>query len=162
MSSWKSLYRWLPFAALVLIAAGCYDKKSSYGTNPEQPTEAEAFWDKIHAQGYRTWNRAPGYEVRRPSAAAHGDSVDVYVNTVIVATLASGGNPSAWPQGSIIVKDGFQNGAQTLVAAMEKRSGGWYWAEYETGGRILASGSPTGCTGCHSSGSDFVRAFTLP
>jgi hypothetical protein len=162
MRSRRSRLGWLAVAALLAGAVGCSDQKSAYSTTPEQTNEAEDFWAKIHAQAYRGWNRAPGYPTRTASNAPHGDSVDVYVNTVIATTLTSGLHPTAWPQGSIVVKDGFADGAQTLVAAMEKRQDGWFWAEYRPDGAVLASGRPAACTGCHASGSDYIRAFQLP
>lgn len=153
---------WLLLAALLVAGSGCYDNKTSYGTDPQQTNEAQDFWAKIHTQGYRARTRAPGHEQRTASSAPHGDSVDVFVNALIATTLTSGQHPTAWPVGSIIVKDGFAGGVQTLVAAIEKRSDGWFWAEYHPDGSVLASGHPSGCIGCHSSGSDFVRAFHLP
>jgi hypothetical protein len=68
-----------------------------------------------------------------------------------------------WPVGSLIVKDGYSNdGELELVAAMEKREGGWFWAEWDGKGSAKYSGSPDICTDCHSRGADFVRAFSLP
>ena len=152
----------LAAVALLVVGAGCNDQRSSYPTTPQQTNEAQDFWGKIHTQAYRGWNRAPGHATRTASTAPHGDSVDVFVNTIIATTLTSGLHPTAWPEGSIVVKDGFTHGAQTRVAAMEKRSNGWFWAEYRPDGTVLASGRPAACTGCHASGSDYVRAFHLP
>lgn len=67
-----------------------------------------------------------------------------------------------WPLGSIIVKDGFNGGGYDLTAVMEKREGGWYWAEYGNDGTPLFSGQPSVCTDCHESGADMVRAFGFP
>lgn len=146
----------------VLAHPGCYSKKSDYGTNPTQTTEARDFWDAIHTQSYRTWGRPPGHLQRTASNAPHGDSVDVYVNAVVMNTLTSGLHPTAWPVGSIIVKDGFVGSTNTRVAAIEKRTDGWFWAEYDADGTVRSSGRPSSCTGCHASGSDYVRAFHLP
>jgi hypothetical protein len=66
--------------------------------------------------------------------------------------------------GSLIVKDGFSGGELDLIAAMDKRDDGWFWAEWTdtTGESAEFSGKPEVCTDCHSAGADFVRAFALP
>jgi hypothetical protein len=81
----------------------------------------------------------------------------------MVDAVAAGS--SIWPVGSIIVKDGY-DGVETdakhvLVAAMEKRDAGWYWAEWDSdsGGEATYSGVPSICTGCHETGKDFVRIW---
>ena len=143
--------RWL-LIALLIGACG----------EDQQPEEAIAFWDEIQAADYRSWTRAPGHEERLPSRAAHGDSVDVFINDVIVAALADE-TTSEWPVGSIIVKDGYDGDDLKFVAGMEKLpSGEWFWVEYNGEGDTLFSGAPTICTGCHEIGDDGVRGFFLP
>lgn len=139
---------------LVTLAAGCGEDQS--------PERARELWDRIQDAGYRDWARAPGYEERVRSRAAHGDSVVIYVNDIVVEDLATSPPPSEWSEGSIIVKDGFDGGDLSLVAVMEKRGGEWFWAEYDDEGDTLFSGAPDLCTGCHAIGDDFVRGFFLP
>ena len=127
----------------------------------QDPEGAAELWNRIHAEKYSSWARAPGFEQRRASAAAHGNAVDIYVNRVVVEALA--GSPlAAWPKGSLIVKDGFDDADFELVAAMEKRDDGWFWAEWDNEGDAMYSGRPSLCIDCHASGSDLVRAFALP
>jgi hypothetical protein len=45
---------------------------------------------------------------------------------------------------------------------LEKQGGAWFWAEYDADGEASYSGTPDVCTDCHASGSDSVRAFSLP
>jgi hypothetical protein len=123
---------------------------------------AEALWDEVHEADYKTWERAPGYEMRRASGAPHGDMVDIYINDILAESLASGETLTAWPEGSLIVKDGFQGDSPHLVALMERRSDGWFFAEYEPDGEVLFSGSPRTCTKCHTGGADAVLAFGFP
>ena len=80
----------------------------------------------------------------------------------LAEALASGEALTAWPEGSLIVKDGYNKGEQHLVAAMEKREGGWFWAEYKASGEVSYSGDPGVCTRCHDAGADYVRAFGFP
>jgi hypothetical protein len=114
------------------------------------------------AQDYRTWARAPGYETRQPAESPHSDQVEIFVNPVVEAALADAAGATEWPVGSVVVKDGYaDSGDLELVALMERRDDGWFWAEYDASGEPLYSGSPDICVDCHDSGSDFVRAFSL-
>src|SRR5262245_43089218 len=106
--------------------AGCGDD--------QDPDGAAELWKRIHAQGYRSWMRAPGCETRKASAAPHGDAVDIYVNPVIQAALSGPGPLTGWPDGSLIVKDGFSGGDPHIVAAMEKTGSKWFWAEWDPDG----------------------------
>lgn len=130
----------------------------------EQPAEARALWQHLQEIDYRSFERAPGYETRQSSSAPHSDRVDVYINDVVAAALAAGAPLDEWPVGSLIVKDGFDGDRLDLVAVMEKRDDGWFWAEYTDSGSGEAkySGTPEICIDCHDSGGDFVRAFPLP
>jgi hypothetical protein len=143
----------LALFALVAVP-GCGDN--------QDPVGARELWRRITAADYRSWPRAPGYEVRRDSRAAHGNRVDIYVNDTVAGALDAGAALDAWPQGSLIVKDGFDDSDHDLTAAMEKRSDGWFWAEYDDEGDAIYSGKPELCTECHESGDDAVRAFSLP
>lgn len=137
---------------------------SGIGCGDDQdPEGAAALLTQVQAADYRSWARAPGYETREPSRAAHGDSVDVFINDVVVDALANGVSGNAWPEGSIIVKDGYDGGDLFLIAIMEKRADGeWFWAEYNDGGDSLFSGTPQICLGCHRIGDDWVRSFYFP
>jgi hypothetical protein len=127
----------------------------------EDPEGAEALWDEIHDADYTAWDRAPGYPERAPSSV-HGREMDLFVNDVVADALAAGEPLDAWPDGSVIVKDGYDGGKLTLVAVMAKQDGAWFWAEYQETGEVDASGSPRVCLNCHESGGDYVRAFPLP
>ena len=144
-------------AVLALALAGlaaCGDNQDDAG--------ARALLVRVQADGYRTWDRPAGWETRRSSSAPHGNAVDIYVNDVVIEALLTTHADRHWPEGSLIVKDGFDDGDLDLIAIMEKRSDGWYWAEYDDEGDPIYSGHPETCTDCHADGSDYVRAFKLP
>jgi hypothetical protein len=140
--------------ASIFSLAGCGDD--------QDPSGADDLWDRIHAQNYRSWMRAPGFETRKASAAPHGEEVDIYVNPVIQTALSGSGPVTSWPDGSIIVKDGFSGGEPDIVAAMEKAGSKWFWAEWDADGESVYSGNPDICTDCHQSGADMVQAFGFP
>jgi hypothetical protein len=146
-----------PFGWLLLSCvhvAGCRQN--------DEPEEAEDLLASV--EGYREWARAPGFEERRPSQAAHGEAVEIFISAEVVDAFAAlPGELAQWPTGSVIVKEGFDGaGEKQLTAIMEKRQSGWFWAEYDSQGEVLYSGAPKICTDCHATGSDFVRAFALP
>jgi len=117
---------------------------------------------RVQAESYRSWPRAPGWESRLPSiGGGHGGQLDIYVNEPIAELLDNGRAESALPQGSTIVKDVWNGNELHAVAIMDKRSDGWYWAEFSGSGEVLAAGHPHGCTDCHRRGVDYVRAFPL-
>lgn len=138
--------------ATVLVACG--DNQDDAG--------ARDLLSRVRAAEYRTWDRAPGWPERRDSGAPHSDQVDIYVNDVVAEALLTPSETRRWPEGSIIVKDGFDGSDLEIIAIMEKRSDGWYWAEYDSAGAPDYSGHPDICIDCHQSGSDLVRAFALP
>ncbi|MBX3246729.1 MAG: hypothetical protein KF901_06045 [Myxococcales bacterium] len=127
----------------------------------QDPERAAALWDRLVAERYTEWSRAPGYETPVPSRNAHGTEVILYLNDQAEEDLATPGLRE-WSDGALIVKDGFRRDRLWLIAAMEKRDGEWFWAEWKASGRTLYSGAPTLCTGCHAIGDDFVRGLFLP
>lgn len=138
----------------------------------DDPEGARALWDKVNAgAGFASWSRAPGYGARKPSFTAHASAVEIFVSPEVSAALASTSKDTpvtAWPVGSILVKEGFSSvtgGSRKLVAIMEKRTDGWFWAEYDDSGTPTYSGHPSVCVACHAhrkSYSDWVYSFELP
>ncbi len=125
----------------------------------DEPADAEDLLASVRDADYQSWTRAPNYPGRHVTNAPHSDEVEIFVNDVVVEALADE-SLEEWPVGSIIAKDGYaSDGEHDIVALMEKREGGWFWAEYDADGTVLYSGAPSICTDCHEPGDDFVRAF---
>jgi len=132
-------------------------------------SEADAVRDQLMDDDYRrAYARAPGWESGRQPAEGgpHGAFVDIYVNDVLEEAIDAGEAIERWPEGSIIVKDGWSaaaGGDYEFLAFMERRDDGWFWGEYRGNGRLVAAGLNDGrCADCHAAGQDSVRAFDLP
>ena len=150
--------RWNGWAVVAIGAAalaGC--------TDDDDPGVASALWDRIQAENYKAWEKAPGYETPLPSNAPHSDNTQVFLNPTI-ADATRGPAIAEWPVGSLIVKEGTtDDGELDIVAVLDKRADGWFWAEYEENGESFYSGKPDLCIDCHSgSTNDFVWVLTLP
>lgn len=126
----------------------------------QDPAGARALLDRVRAEDYTSWSRAPGYETRKPARSPHSDAVEIFINEPVVAALESDPPVTEWPVGSIIVKDGYDGNSRELIAMMEKREDGWFWVEF-IGSDSKYSGKPDLCIDCHRSGDDFVRAFAF-
>ncbi len=139
---------------VIIVLAAC-------GGN-ETPQSAEMLLHEVQTQAYRTWERAPGCEERKATNAPHSDFVDIYVNEPL-AQAARSANTSSWPLGSVVVKDGFDtDGELEIIAIMEKREDGWFYAEYDAQGDVDYSGQPSVCLSCHAAAPDAILAFPLP
>lgn len=151
--------------ALVLVALLA---SAACGGQDDDPDGAKALWEKINAApGFESWARAPSYATRKESHTAHSRFVDIYVSKEMSAALASPTpGVSTWPVGSILVKDSYTSGGdRTLVAVMERRADGWFWAEYDADGSTKYSGKPKICVDCHDNRekySDWVYSFEFP
>jgi len=141
-------------ALLTSWLAGC-------GGEPIDEAGAKALWERIHAEGYQTWARAPGWESRQPTVSVHGQTVDIFVNDAVVSALGAQGQ-AAWPVNALFVKDGYESDALAVVAAMEKRESGWYFAEWDSAGKAKFAGSPSVCVDCHQAAPDFVFSTVPP
>jgi hypothetical protein len=149
-------------ASALVVTALAASVAASCRSNGE-PDDAIALLAKVKEDGYTTWTRAPGYEKRRPTDAPHSDNVEIFVNPVVADILANKTKIAAWPDGSVIVKDGYDDeGVYEMTSILEKRGTEWFWAEYDEDGEPVYSGSPGLCRACHESGADFVRAFGFP
>lgn len=144
-------------AAICALAISC-------GNNDLDPEAAETLLANLRAEQYKTkYFRPPGFEMPKASTAPHGDEVAIFVNDKVAGIFASKIAVSEWPEGSIIVKDGYEEGQLTTISAMLKRSDGWFWAEWDAeSSESLASGKPELCTDCHKDGADFVKGFKFP
>lgn len=146
------------FTGLVLVviaalAAGCAQAPpDSQALEGGTVTTPQPLWERIIEDDYAGWKVAPGYQLPQPSEGmAHGKRVQIFLNDT--AAVAREQAAREWPDGSILVTDVLDEHSIVRVAAMEKRGGSWYFAEWSPDGRALPPREP-GCTSCHSSGTD--------
>jgi hypothetical protein len=145
-------------AGTAVVAVGCRQN--------DDPDGARALYAEVTAgEGFRSWPRAPGYPGRTPSFTAHSSEVEIFVSPSLSDALDGPEQVREWPVGAIVVKEGFRDGERRLVAMMQKRQDGWYWAETDGEGEPLYSGKPAVCIDCHerrATYSDWVYSFELP
>jgi hypothetical protein len=118
----------------------------------------------LQKKEYQAWPKESAARAFTPGAGGHSGTVRAYLNPKLDASMTAGN--AEHPIGAAAVKEFFQGDTLTgwaaYVKTQDKSDGGkgWYW--YETFGvtpgasSIGGQGSGT-CTGCHSSGRDFVR-----
>lgn len=137
----------------------------------DDPEAAKALYAKVNAgAGFRSapWRRAPDFPRRTPSFTAHSREVEIWVNETMGKALDGPEPVSQWPEGSIVVKEGFSGGDRKIVAIMEKRADGWHWIETDGEGEPLWSatnGKPDICVDCHGDRarySDWVYSIEFP
>ncbi len=145
----------IPSALFTLLTLGCARR------------DARELLDQIREDDYRGWTRAPGWEAPRSPARGgpHGKFIDIYVNDVL-ADATEESQLAAWPDGALIVKDGWNDDAGNdlqYIVVMEKRGDDWFWAEYDDDDKVKYAGTAIRtCTSCHERGDDYVLAFKLP
>lgn len=130
---------------------------------PPRPS-AESVWTQLLAnQSYRSWQTAPGHETPQRATGPHGEKDQVFVSEIVMRTL-EGPPVAVWPVDSIIVKDVYDgSGTVIILEYMQRTDEGWYYASFDTNGRVQTEGVKVGgCQNCHSRGSDSVFTFRLP
>ena len=149
-----NMRRFLVLGALALGGCGGDEEIDQAG--------AASLWERLQSAEYRTsFEPAPGWETPRPTVGAHGRTAVILMNTVLADALDAD-SLAAWPDDSLIVKDSYDGPSLTLVAAMEKQQGRWFYAEWTPRGEPKYAGEPEVCTSCHVAANDRLRAITLP
>jgi len=154
-------------AQILLAAAAAAAMACDSGAAPEEPDNELLV--AVQEAKYTEWTRAPGKEEREPTFAPHLGAVEVFINDVVVRAIANedGLGLKEWPEGSTIVLEGYvdiETSELAQVAIMQKYHGSWRWELYEAEDleRPRFKGRPDVCLGCHNTGQDFTRSFSLP
>jgi hypothetical protein len=128
-------------------------------------------YDEISESGYTYFQN--GNLLTGVSPSPHG-AFKLRFNSIAWAALDSTGRlpkGTRFPEGSILVKEVYENGELSLYVVMKKdpssqhEGNEWLWAEYATDGSVDYSIKKQGqdCIGCHSGGvsRDLTRTFDL-
>ncbi|MGE0440452.1 MAG: hypothetical protein AB7L66_16005 [Gemmatimonadales bacterium] len=153
----------LPLAAMAAMA--CSGPVEPPPDPPgDVPTAPAELFDWLERGEYRGYARE---SAAHPSAGPHPVEVLTYLNAPLDSSVRAG--RARHPIGATAVKELFRDGTlrgwAVMIKVREDRTDGraWYW--YEVTGRDpgrrtdpdFAGVGLGSCTGCHSSGSDFLR-----
>lgn len=122
------------------------------------PTDETALLAWLEAGSYLGWQAESG---PHPGAGPHFGVVRAFVNDALFASLSAA---TAHPAGAAAVKELYGRNGSTVrgwavmlkIQADSNLGRGWYWYETFNGSGGGGIGDPV-CTGCHSTGKDFVR-----
>lgn len=115
----------------------------------------------VRDNGYAQWRAEPE---RHGTSAPHGSQVRVFFNDLLVASMEAGN--AVHPVGSATVKELYGSDGSLTGHALDIKvaegSGADTWLYFEGftpdyADPFYGRGHPT-CTGCHASGSDYVRS----
>ena len=157
---------------LALLACGSDNEKSgSDSVISDEDARAIDLWDEL--SGYETWEQHSDWTGMVLSEdGTHGDYVSIWMNDAAAAAIDSGDGGDL-PEGSIIVKEGYNDvpgggvGDELKgLTVMLKEEGwgddGWFWAKFDTdrGGGVQLAGAVAACANCHAGGQDAVLFTT--
>jgi hypothetical protein len=155
---------------IVLLLAACAGEDSAPAPPAQEPAAdptaaaaqeptADAVWQQLQTQNYRSWPLFPGTTERYRGTDPHGAQLTTYVNELARGALAAGTFPL--PDGSIIVKENYMpDGTFDASTVMLKRQGfnpqhnDWFWAKYDAAGTAEVSGRVEMCEACHGANRD--------
>ncbi|KXS42522.1 MAG: hypothetical protein AWU59_1593 [Methanolobus sp. T82-4] len=160
------------FLALLLIvsaflAIGCTTNDSGEEDTVSE-TDSQADAAELYAQiteddDYRQWELMPGTEEMGPGQGIHGEMITVYVSDDALSALEN--NESVMPDGSMVLKEGYNSGGELQeIVIMQKIDGydpennDWFWATYSADGEVVSEGRLSVCYDCHSGaeGGDYI------
>lgn len=130
----------------------------------EVPTDPAALATWLAGDKYANWvHEAEAH----PTNSTHFGDVQTYFSPLLAASLQAGS--SSHPVGSAAVKElydeqtGELSGWSVSVKADGSATGGdaWFWYEFVDDVEVVADFGEPSCTGCHASGTDFVKS-SLP
>lgn len=133
---------------------------------PMPAADGAALWEYISKTSpYQKWGQYPDLKGMVPSKAVHGSNVQVFANEP-----ALGAKKTPLPAGSIIVKEGMDDTHKVnqivvmyKVKGFNPEAGDWFWAKYDSSGKVGAAGKVGGCISCHErrASNDYVLAHTF-
>lgn len=138
----------------------------------DSTTEDTMLYDAVKGNNF-VYYKGNNVVLNAKGGSPHGDFKLRFNATAAAALGADGKLPAgaSFPDGSIILKEIWENNQLTLLVPMQKAAGnanagdGWLWGEYKPNGAVVyeISKKGSGCIGCHktSPSRDLVRSFDL-
>jgi hypothetical protein len=146
-----------PVAMLGAAKVNCPVVQSGKSVAQTVPTELGALKTFLESKAYAAFKAEPAPHA---STGPHG-KVRTFVNDILSASLTA--NNTSHPQGAASVKELYSGdtivGWAVLVKTQaETASGaGYFWYELLNGKVVIEGKGKSACTGCHSSGKDYVK-----
>lgn len=149
---------------VMLACSSAADSGSNDAIDGIPHGDPAAFNAWLQRREYEAWPKESAPRAFTPGAGGHSGSVRTYLNPTLDASMRAGS--AEHPKGAASVKELYDGATLTGWAAYVKTEdasasgSGFYW--YEAFGtspdaRSIAGQGSAVCTGCHSSGKDFVR-----
>lgn len=155
--------RFLLATTLLCLAACGGDDDDDDAVEDPDIVEAEALLADVEADDYHSFDRMTGWDapLLEASTPHHGEFIDIYVNDVLKVAVDGDGPP--FPDGSIVVKEGFSDADGTTlfqIAIMQKQGTEWFYAEYSADGEAEEAGVDNAeCLECHTTGTDHLLSL---
>ncbi len=137
----------------------CADTPASVAEVPADAAKLNAY---LISGQYKSWNGEPAV---KNGTSAHQPRVRAFANPILEAAIKQ--SATNYPIGSATVKelytgsDVLQGWAVAVKTANNRNPQDWYWYEvFSTapgGSPVVSSNGASGCVGCHSAGTDYVR-----
>ncbi len=117
---------------------------------------------------YTSWELWTGKGKMYKGTQPHGEFLTTYVNDAAMFGIRD--KKGTMPEGTIIAKENYDKDKKFVaLTVMYKIKGynpaaaNWYWAKYDGGGKVLASGKVEACIKCHvaKKENDFIYTETL-
>lgn len=153
---WRLALSWLVLMAVAL--ASCADESMEAADD----RVASSLLAEVVAADYPSWATMPGFESPQPSMAAHGQTVQIFVNRALSDGLTAG---APWPDGSVAVKDAYAEGELLQRALIRVDGNGWFFAQFDAADRIITSGygaRAAMCLDCHNGDVGYFRSAPDP
>jgi hypothetical protein len=117
--------------------------------------DANQLYDYItKSKHYSSWELWPGKGKLYKGKEPHGALLTTYVNST--ASYAIKGKKKKMDDTSIIVTENYtadkRLNALTVmykIKGYNPSAGNWFWAKYDSQGKVIASGKVDACIGCH-------------
>jgi hypothetical protein len=152
--------------SIVPLANAIHETQPAETQVPLPGADAAKLYDYIiKSRPYTAWDLWPGKGKMYKGTQPHGDFLTTYVNDAALSGIK--GKKGPMPDGAIIAKENYGADKKfTALTVMYKIKGynpaaaDWFWAKYDGGGKVLASGRAEACIKCHEAKKDNDFVYT--